>query len=212
MTPRLWSLASLPRLRPSIPQPLAPPSCGCPQWGLLTAQRVHSATMQQLGQFGEENKHFLPVLGLAARQTAGQLQFPGATGLGGAGGRSLRGAEGARFPPPWEGGRRGRGTLGRPAQNLWPMGTPAASRTLPGPCFPVRPSSLILDSPFGFPLLREWGSCWAGDTHFLGPCPAVLGVLGSATGRLPCRSEGQPATPGPRGCKGTWALSSQGTW
>lgn len=71
--------------------------------------------MKQLGQFGEENKHFLPVLGLAARQPADQLRFPGATGLGGAG--SLRGAEGRHFPTTLGGREAGgdSGSGGRPS-------------------------------------------------------------------------------------------------
>lgn len=80
------------------------------------AQRPHSATMQQLGQFGEENKHFLPVLGLAAPQPTSS-GFPGLLGWGN-GGRTHRGAEGRYSPsPPQLGSKAGEdiGSLGEPS-------------------------------------------------------------------------------------------------
>lgn len=69
LTPWPWSPAS-----GATPWP---PSLGRPPWGLLTTHRAHSASPQQLGQFGEENKHFLPPLGLAAPQWPASSGFPG---------------------------------------------------------------------------------------------------------------------------------------
>lgn len=108
--PQLWSLSSSAEA-PTPPDPRPrPPGCGRPQWGLLTAQRALSATTQQLGQFGEENKHFLPVLGLAARQPASS-GFLGLLGWERGGSRNLRGAKGRHFPTTL--GGRGQGQSGQ---------------------------------------------------------------------------------------------------
>lgn len=175
MTPQLWSLASsaeAPALPFPSPQPLG---CGRPQWGLLTAQRPHSATMQQLGQFGEENKHFLPVLGLAARQRPGQLGFPGATGLEGVrggGGQELWGAGGRCSPRhPALGGRR-EGMVadpGRPACSPWDR--PRATHTCAHPaqplCFPDCGPVIASCGPCLSSLCFEKRlPCHRGSTHF----------------------------------------------
>lgn len=167
--PRLWSLAgSAEAPSPPYPSP-SPPSCGRPQWGLLTAQRAHSATTQQLGQFGEENKHFLPVLGLAARQPASS-GFLGLLGWEGLGGRSLRGPEGRHFPTTLGGGggRAGghRGRLGRPCSE------PGAHVNAKGHAPQTRPTLPSLS-------VSSWGPCLGSftlrvgflsvdSTHFLG--------------------------------------------
>lgn len=147
-----------------------PPSCGRPQWGLLTAQRAHSATTQQLGQFGEENKHFLPVLGLAARQPASS-GFLGLLGWEGLGGQELQGSQGQTLPHhPGGGGQAGgdRAHLGRPCSE------PGAHVNAKGRAHQTR-STL----PGLFPGPQPWGPCLGSfslrvgfpsvdSTHFLG--------------------------------------------
>lgn len=154
LTPQLWSLASSAEA-PTLPYPSPqPPGCGRPQWGLLTAQRPHSATTQQLGQFGEENKHFLPVLGLAARQRPGQLRFLGATGLEGVGGgQELRGAEGRCSPRHPALGERREGMVADPGKTARsPRDLLRAAHTQ---AHPAQPLCLADCSP----VIASWGPC-----------------------------------------------------
>lgn len=116
--------------------------------------------MQQLGQFGEENKHFLPVLGLAARQPASS-GFLGLLGWGGGGGAGASGVLRADSSPlPWEGGRRGQWQSGqaqlRAGSPCELLGfTPGPSPPCTALCFLGRSPAVtrILGSLFGFPLL-----------------------------------------------------------
>lgn len=202
LNPHLWSLSSSAEApTPPCPSPW-PPGCGRPQWGLLTAQRAHSATTQQLGQFGEENKHFLPVLGLAARQPASS-SFLGLLGWGGRGAGASGVLRADTSPLPWEGGRRGqwrsrqaqlRASSPRELQGRRTSGSspPCTALCFLG-CSPA--TACILGSLFGFPLLRQWGSCWRATLTSWAQSRGVSLVFGYAWGARHCQQAFSPGLP-----------------
>ena len=178
--------------------------------------------MQQLGQFGEENKHFLPVLGLAAPQLASS-GFLGLLGWGWGGGAAATGVLRADASPTAPGGRQERTVAGQATPRAtW---SPQATRTGPGAtlhslvCPGLQPYCHILGPLLGFPLFGECGSHPVGTTHFLGSESSCQphtwlcsGCQALPTGRSALAfwdEGGDPGTSGPLHFKA--ALTSQGT-